>query len=165
MYEWFLQAWDKVAKDRSGEAVSPTCDNLSDKVQKNRRAWWMKGTYASTHPQNKEDYSPCCSMLDYVSPVARLDREKPHPSRNVALAGISARGAPPSLVMPGWSTRSSNKLFPGIPSLHPRGRVLRLHAASSGAVDRCENICGSGAAASVGWRVAVGFKKRRLVML
>ena len=22
MYQWFLQAWDKVAKDRSGEAVS-----------------------------------------------------------------------------------------------------------------------------------------------
>ena len=55
--------------------MSPTCDNLSDKVQKNRRAWWMKPDYKSTHPKTREDYLMLQHAADYVSPVARLDRE------------------------------------------------------------------------------------------
>ena len=87
MYQWFLEAWDKVAKDKSGEAVSPTCDNLSDKVQKARKAWWMKpDDYASTHPKTKEDYLMLQHAADYVSPVSRLEREKTSSSRKVALA-------------------------------------------------------------------------------
>ena len=88
MYQWFLEAWDKVAKDRSGEAVSPTCDNLSEKVQKARRAWWMKPDYASTHPKTREDYLMLQHAADYVSPVARLDREKTSSTKNVALAAL-----------------------------------------------------------------------------
>ena len=88
MYEWFLQAWDKVAKDKSGEAVSPTCDNLSEKVQKNRRAWWMKPEYKSTHPKTREDFLALQHAADYVSPVARLDREKTSSSRNIAMAAL-----------------------------------------------------------------------------
>ena len=78
MYAWFLEAWDKVAKDKSGEAVSPTCDNLSEKVQKNRRAWWMKPDYASTHRKQKKITS-CCSTRPIMS-LRSLDwRERKTP--------------------------------------------------------------------------------------
>ena len=79
MYQWFLEAWDKVAKDKSGEAVSPTCDNLSDKVQKNRRAWWMKGEYKSTHPPRQEKTTSCCNTLMIMSlPSLAWREKKPH---------------------------------------------------------------------------------------
>ena len=124
MYEWFLAAWDKVAKDKSGEAVSPTCDNLSDKVQKNRRAWWMKPDYASTHPKTREDYLMLQHAADYISPVTRLEREKTSSSRNVALAALVRDACAAFTCNVRWSMHSSKKHLPWNSSLYTGGQVL-----------------------------------------
>lgn len=87
MYAWFLESWTKVTKDKSGEVVSPTCDNLKASVQINRRAWWLKEPYRSTHPKTREDFLSLKHASDYVAPL-RLDREKTSRTRHVALAAL-----------------------------------------------------------------------------
>ena len=86
--EWFLEAWDAVTKDKSGEAVSPTCNNLQPVVQKARRAWWLRPDYSSTHPKTREDHLALKHAADYVAPRRRPEREKTLSSRNVALAAL-----------------------------------------------------------------------------